>query len=70
MLVKPLCHFKPKHTGVEIDGTLKIGYFEMHVSDADVWMDGGGCFGLSFDIRHTRIFFLNAAEAVNWLSID
>jgi hypothetical protein len=57
LLPKPLRQFKPKHTAIEINGTLKIGDFEMYVSDTDLGVDRTRRFGASRSVGHTRIVF-------------
>jgi hypothetical protein len=57
LLAKPLSQFKAKHATVEINGTLKIGDFEVHMSHSDVGMDGTGRFAFTLGIGHTCILF-------------
>ena len=61
-----LRYLEAKHSGVELQGTLKIGDLEMYVSNAGLRINGEGCCFLGIDHKDSiQRFILVSVQRTN-----
>jgi fluoride exporter len=59
-----LGEIESEHTAIKRKGTLEIGYPEMHMADANIWMNGAGTVGRAVIFGHRKAGFSGRTEYI------